>query len=122
MSKNVFGEDIEICSGDPLTGFFRTGNCDTNIEDVGMHTVCVQVTDDFLKFSISAGNDLSTPNPFYGFQGLKEGDKWCLCLSRWIEAYNAGSAPKIYLKATHISALEFIELEVLEQFAADSDF
>ena len=119
MAKNVLGSDLAICSNDPLTGYFRNGCCDTNAEDVGMHTVCVQVTDEFLRFSKEAGNDLSTPMPLYGFYGLKEGDRWCLCMSRWLEAYNAGQAPGIYLKATHISVLEFIDMEILNKFALD---
>lgn len=119
MSKNVFGDNLESCCMDPITGFFRTGNCDTSIEDTGMHTVCVEITDDFLEFSKAAGNDLSTPNPAYDFRGLKEGDRWCLCLSRWVQAYEAGMAPRIYLKATHISALEFIDMDVLQKFSAE---
>ena len=117
MSKNVFGEDLEECCGDPVTGFYRNGNCDTGPDDVGMHTVCVEITDDFLQFSKEVGNDLSTPNPAFGFRGLKENDRWCLCLSRWVEAFEAGKAPGLYLEATHITAVEHIDREELNRFA-----
>ncbi len=119
MAKNVLGTELECCCMDPVTGFFRNGKCDTNGEDAGMHTVCVVATREFLAFSKKAGNDLSTPVPEYDFPGLKPGDKWCLCLQRWVEAYNADSAPKIMLAATHASALEFIDMDVLRDFAAD---
>lgn len=117
MSKNVFGLDLETCCDEPVTGFYRNGCCDTGPEDAGMHTVCVLITDEFLRFSKMAGNDLSTPMPEYGFAGLKEGDRWCVCLPRWVEAYKAGKAPKIFLSATHISALEHIDMEVLKEHA-----
>jgi len=119
MSKNVLGSDLELCCEDPVTGFYRTGRCETGPDDRGMHTVCVEITDDFLEFSKSVGNDLSTPMPMYAFPGLKAGDHWCVVLSRWIEAYDAGKAPHIYLKATHISVLEFIDAEVLNRYALD---
>ncbi len=117
MARNVLGGDLVACSMDPLTGFFRNGKCDTRAEDQGMHTVCVLVTEEFLAFSKAKGNDLSTPKPEYGFPGLKPGDSWCLCLSRWIQAFEAGMAPKVRLEATHASVLEFIELERLQEFA-----
>tara|TARA_B100000945_G_C20371060_1_gene592121 strand:- start:621 stop:998 length:378 start_codon:yes stop_codon:yes gene_type:complete len=116
---NLFHETIEECSSDPLTGFFRTGCCDTGDQDLGNHTVCALMTEDFLKFSISCGNDLSTPVPQYNFPGLKEGDRWCLCANRWLEAYEADSAPVIIAKATNLKAQEIIPLEILKQFAID---
>lgn len=105
------------CSEDPLTGFFRNGKCDTRADDQGMHTVCVLVTDEFLTFSRNHGNDLSTPVPEFGFPGLKGGDYWCLCLSRWIQAYENDMAPRVKLESTHASVLEFIELERLQEYA-----
>lgn len=117
MALNVIGDELEICSNDPMTGFFRNGCCDTNAQDLGMHTVCIQVTDDFLEFSKSAGNDLSTPVPQYQFPGLLEGDRWCLCMQRWLEAYEAGKAPGVFLEGTHISVIEHIDLELLREYA-----
>jgi uncharacterized protein (DUF2237 family) len=117
MAKNVLGGPLIVCSEDPVTGFFRNGKCDTRADDQGMHTVCVLMTDEFLAFSRECGNDLSTPMPEYGFPGLEAGDYWCLCLSRWIQAYDAGMAPKIKLEATHASVLEFVELSRLEEYA-----
>ncbi len=116
-SFNVFGEPIIPCSTKPLTGYFRNGCCDTDESDFGMHTVCAIMTDDFLEFSKQMGNDLSTPRLEYGFEGLKEGDKWCLCAPRWVEAYNAGKAPLVYLEATNENMLELVKLEVLVKFA-----
>ena len=116
---NIFRETIEECSCDPLTGFFRTGCCDTSDRDHGSHTVCALITEDFLQFRISRGNDLSTPVPQYNFPGLKEGDKWCLCANRWLEAYEADSAPAIIAKATNIKAQEIIPLELIKEFAID---
>jgi uncharacterized protein (DUF2237 family) len=104
---------------DPITGYYRNGKCDTGAGDHGMHTVCAVMTGAFLAFSKRAGNDLSTPNPDYDFPGLKPGDQWCLCMPRWIEAYHAGEAPRIVLKATHASVLEFVPLEVLKEYAVD---
>lgn len=121
LAKNVFGQDLLVCSADPLTGFFRSGKCETCGEDQGMHTVCVEVTAEFLKFSKMAGNDLSTPMPEYRFPGLHAGDRWCLCLPRWLEALEAGVAPKLLLKATHISAIEHISMEILLEHALDAD-
>ena len=117
MAKNVLGSQLMICSEDPLTGFFRNGKCDTRADDQGMHTVCALMTDEFLAFSREHGNDLSTPIPEYGFPGLKDGDYWCLCLSRWIQAYEKGMAPQVKLEATHASVLEFIDFERLQEYA-----
>lgn len=121
MAKNVYGTELVVCSTDPMTGFFRTGVCDTCGDDAGMHTVCAEVTDEFLEFSKAAGNDLSTPRPEYRFPGLKDGDRWCICLPRWIEALEAGVAPKLLLKATHMSAIEHIPKALLLQYALDPD-
>jgi uncharacterized protein len=118
-SLNVFGEPLVPCCLDPVTGYFRDGCCNTSDEDTGSHTVCVIVTLDFLTFSKSKGNDLSTPMPDYGFQGLQVGDRWCLCAARWQEAFMAGSAPKVVLKSTHERALEIIKLTDLRNFAVD---
>jgi uncharacterized protein (DUF2237 family) len=117
VALNVLGTELQECSFEPLTGFFRDGCCNTNADDAGMHTVCVEVTDEFLAFSKSVGNDLSTPVPQYEFFGLKSGDRWCLCMPRWIEAYNANSAPRVFLEGTHISVLEHIDLDLLRRFA-----
>lgn len=119
MAKNVLGTELEPCSFNPVTGFFRNGCCDTNGEDTGMHTICVVMTAEFLRFSKAAGNDLSTPRPEYDFSGLRPGDRWCLCLPRWIEAHHAGQAPRVVLAATHASVLEFVDLDDLKEFAAD---
>lgn len=117
MAKNVLGTNLETCSTQPMTGFYRDGCCNTGAEDTGLHTVCVEMTDDFLRFSKLKGNDLSTPIPAYDFPGLKEGDRWCLCVLRWKEAFQAGMAPLVNLRATHISALEFLDLEDLQEYA-----
>jgi uncharacterized protein (DUF2237 family) len=117
LQKNVLGTTLRTCCKKPLTGFFRNGLCETDEEDVGSHTVCVSVTDAFLTFSKKVGNDLSTPMPQYGFDGLKEGDCWCLCLSRWKEAYDAGVAPKVKLESCHSSALSLVTLEMLQKYA-----
>ena len=121
MAKNVFGGDLIACSTDPMTGFFRTGTCDTCGDDAGMHTVCAEVTEEFLAFSKAAGNDLSTPRPEYQFSGLNPGDRWCICLPRWVEALEAGMAPKLMLQATHMSAIEHIAMETLLEYGLDSD-
>ncbi len=121
MPKNVLGGELQMCSTDPLTGFYRDGCCRTGPDDYGLHLVCVEATDEFLAFSKDRGNDLSTPNPMYQFPGLKAGDRWCLCVERWKEALDAGMAPKIVLEATHVSALEFVDLEDLEAFAVDAE-
>ena len=117
MARNVLGTELQVCSLDPLTGFTRTGCCETGPEDSGSHTVCTQVTEAFLIFSMSRGNDLSTPRPEYGFAGLKPGDRWCLCASRWHEAAEAGFAPPVILEATHESALEIASLADLKYHA-----
>lgn len=114
---NVLGTPIKDCSLDPLTGFMRTGCCETGPHDVGSHTVCTVVTAEFLAFSKSRGNDLSTPAPMWGFPGLLPGDRWCLCASRWLEAYGAGCAPQVVLDATHEKALDIIPLAALKEYA-----
>lgn len=116
--KNVLGTELETCGLEPLTGFFRDGMCDTCAQDVGEHTVCAVMTDEFLKYSRAKGNDLITPRPEYRFPGLKAGDRWCICLGRWVEAYNAGVAPKIFLAGTHHSMLNHVDMAVLEEFSA----
>jgi uncharacterized protein len=120
-AKNVLGETLDVCSVNPMTGFFRDGCCDTRAEDVGSHTVCAVMTADFLDFSKSRGNDLSTPVPEYGFAGLKPGDRWCLCAPRWHEALQAGNAPRVALRATHEGALKHCALADLKRFAIDLD-
>ena len=110
---NVLGGPLLACSYDPLTGFFRDGCCETGVDDVGSHTVCARVTADFLAFSSSRGNDLSTPRPEYRFKGLVEGDRWCLCAARWLEAYEAGMAPPVVLESTHEMALRIVPLQAL---------
>ena len=116
--KNILGLPLEPCSTDPMTGYFRTGCCETDDTDVGRHVVCAQVTAEFLAFSKSRGNDLSTPRP--GFAGLRPGDRWCLCAARWKEAEEAGCAPPVVLASTHASATEIVEREVLLAHAIDS--
>lgn len=116
---NVLGEPLLACSTRPLTGFFRDGCCRTGPEDHGRHVVCTQVTDAFLEFSRVRGNDLVTPVPAFGFPGLREGDRWCLCAARWQEALQAGAAPRVVLTATHESALEVIAMDDLKRHAVD---
>ena len=116
-AKNVLGRPLQACSLDPLTGFFRDGCCHTGAQDHGTHVVCARVTADFLNYSLSRGNDLITPRPDARFAGLKPGDKWCLCASRWREALEAGHAPPVRLEATHEKALELIGLEELMRHA-----
>jgi len=118
-SVNVFDEELEACSEDPETGFFRDGCCNTSSEDVGSHTVCVLASQDFLEYSRFKGNDLSTPAPQIGFPGLQPGDRWCLCAARWLEAHKQGMAPKVYLRRTHKKALDVIPMEVLREYAVD---
>jgi uncharacterized protein len=120
-AKNVLGETLEVCSVSPMTGFFRNGCCDTHPEDIGSHTVCVVMTKDFLEFSKSRGNDLSTPVPEFGFAGLKLDDRWCLCAPRWQEALLAGHAPRVALRASHEGALSHCTLADLKRFAVDLD-
>jgi uncharacterized protein (DUF2237 family) len=117
MGKNVFGEELLPCSKRPLTGFYRDGCCNTGDDDFGVHTVCVVVTKEFLEFSKNTGNDLSTPRPEWNFPGLKPGDRWCLCASRWIDAWKAGLAPLVVLEATHENSLEFFPLKQLVKYA-----
>ena len=118
-SLNVFGEPLQPCSQEPLTGFFRDGCCNTGDEDGGSHTICVEITRPFLEFSRRRGNDLSTPHPDFGFPGLRPGDCWCLCAARWREAFEAGAAPRVFLTRTHRRALKIVSLDQLRQFAAD---
>ena len=114
QDKNVLGTALQVCSIDPLTGFSRTGCCETGADDMGSHTVCAQMTDEFLAFSISQGNDLSTPRSEFGFAGLKAGDRWCLCAARWLEASEAGFAPPVILEASHARCLEIVSLADLK--------
>ena len=118
-SLNVLGGELAVCSTQPMTGFFRYGCCDTSRQDVGSHTVCVVMTAEFLAFSKASGNDLSTPMPEYGFPGLKPGDRWCLCAPRWQEAFEAGMAPRVVLRATEASALAYCALAELKRHAID---
>ena len=119
--RNVLGERLEVCSMSPMTGFFRDGCCDTGQEDVGSHTVCAVMTEEFLAFSALAGNDLSTPRPEWGFPGLAAGDRWCVCAARWLEAHRAGVAPPIVLGATHARAVDVIPDELLTALAVPPD-
>lgn len=116
---NVLGLPIELCCMDPVTGFFRDGHCYTGPYDHGRHTVCALMTEEFLTYSVAAGNDLVTPMPQYEFPGLQPGDRWCLCAMRWQQAHEAGQAPRLYLRATHQKTLEIMPLAVLKQFALD---
>lgn len=118
-SINILGEALEICGENPKTGFFRDGKCNTCEQDIGSHTVCIQATKEFLEYSRFAGNDLSTPAPEYGFDGLKSGDSWCLCALRWLEAYNNNRAPKVFVRRTHIKALEVVPIDLLKEYAID---
>ncbi|MFO1127241.1 MAG: DUF2237 domain-containing protein [Rhodospirillales bacterium] len=117
--RNVLGEPLTTCSYAPMTGFYRTGCCETGAEDLGLHTVCVEVTADFLAFSKARGNDLSTPRPEYGFPGLVPGDRWCLCAARWREALEAGMAPRVVLRATNVATLSVVALADLKMLAID---
>ena len=123
MSKlgqlNIFHESLEECSINPLTGFLRTGCCETNDNDQGTHTVCALMDKEFLQFSFNQGNDLITPMPEYNFLGLKPGDKWCLCANRWLEAFDAGVAPRIFAKATNLKTLDIISMDKIKKFALD---
>jgi uncharacterized protein (DUF2237 family) len=118
-SLNVLGGVLESCSYDPMTGFYRDGCCATGAEDIGSHTVCAEMTAEFLAASKAQGNDLSTPRPEFGFPGLKAGDRWCLCAPRWQEAFLAGTAPRVFLRATEMGALHWCRLEDLKRLAAD---
>jgi hypothetical protein len=119
QARNVLGGSLAVCCTNPMTGFFRTGCCETAPSDVGSHTVCALLTAEFLAFSQEAGNDLSTPRPEYGFPGLKPGDRWCLCAARWHEAFEAGVAPPVILAATHEAALQIVSLDDLRKCAHD---
>lgn len=114
MARNVLGTTLQTCSVAPMTGFTRNGCCETGPEDKGSHTICCQVTEEFLVFSISRGNDLSTPRPEYGFEGLKPNDRWCVCAARWLEASEAGFAPPVILEASHEKCLEIVALADLK--------
>ncbi|HBQ98900.1 MAG: DUF2237 domain-containing protein [Roseofilum sp. Belize BBD 4] len=120
-AKNVFGEPLQPCCTDPMTGYYRTGYCETGPGDFGLHVVCAQVTEEFLAYTREQGNDLSTPVPVYQFPGLKSGDRWCLCASRWKEALEAGVAPPVVLSATHLNTLAAIPLELLKDHAIDPE-
>lgn len=119
MVMNVIGTELEVCGSDPVTGFYRDNCCNTGAGDLGVHTVCAIMTDDFLNFSKAAGNDLSTSRPEFGFKGLSDGDSWCLCASRWQEAFEAGRAPLVRLRATHLLTLEWVSLSDLKANAID---
>ncbi|NET87888.1 MAG: DUF2237 domain-containing protein [Kamptonema sp. SIO1D9] len=119
-ATNVLGGKLETCCTSPMTGFYRDGKCNTGAGDMGAHIVCAQVTEEFLTFTKNRGNDLSTPMPMYNFPGLKPGDRWCLCASRWQEALEAGVAPPVVLAATHASALEYVSLGELKQHAVEN--
>ncbi|GAB2674561.1 DUF2237 domain-containing protein [Saccharopolyspora gloriosae] len=117
--RNVLGGELEPCGTEPLTGFYRDGCCSTGPEDVGEHTVCAVVSTEFLVQQQETGNDLVTPRPEYGFAGLQPGDRWCVCASRWLEAYSAGAAPPVLLAATHAKAIEVVPLSALQEHAVD---
>ena len=117
--RNVYGEPLQPCSTDPLTGFFRTGACAAGPADIGRHLICCEMTAEFLAFSKSVGNDLSTPRPEMAFPGLKPGDRWCLVAPRWVEAHNAGMAPRVILLSTHEGALRYTDLKTLRAYALD---
>ena len=121
MAKNVLGTELVPCCTSPMTGFYRDGKCNTGLGDLGVHVVCAEMTEDFLRFSKARGNDLSTPQPELGFHGLEPGDRWCLCVARWREALDAGLAPPVLLAATHMAALEFVDLEDLRTHALDEE-
>jgi hypothetical protein len=118
-SVNVFGEKLGICGVDPITGFYRDGACNTCKDDFGSHTVCIETSKDFLDYSKSKGNDLTTPVPAFNFKGLNPGDSWCVCAGRWLEAEKNGMAPRLYLQSTHIRALEIVPMELLKKYAVD---
>jgi len=117
VAKNVLGGELQPCGFDPLTGFYRDGCCESGGDDPGVHAVCARMTEEFLAFSVAAGNDLVTPRPEFGFAGLRAGDRWCLCASRWQEAYEAGVAPPVVLEATHARALEWCNTDALREHA-----
>ena len=117
--QSVLAEPLEPCSTHPMTGFTRNGCCETGPEDIGSHTVCVQMTNEFLEFSKQQGNDLSTARPEFGFAGLKQGDRWCLCALRWVEALEAGVAPKVVMRSTNVKALDVVSFTDLKNHAID---
>jgi hypothetical protein len=117
--RNALGEPLQLCSMSPKTGYLRDGHCRTRADDLGSHVVCAQVTDEFLRFSRERGNDLITPLPAYDFPGLKDGDRWCLCALRWLEAHEAGRAPPVFLQSTHERVLEIVQLDDLLPYALD---
>ncbi|HIN20172.1 MAG TPA: DUF2237 domain-containing protein [Candidatus Marinimicrobia bacterium] len=119
LSINVYGKELETCCDNPKTGFFRNGMCDTCKEDLGVHTVCILATEEFLVFSKGAGNDLSTPRPEYNFTGVKPGNRWCLCAMRWKEAYEQGKAPPVFLESTHEATLKLVDFNILQQYAVN---
>ena len=121
MDNNIFGQPLIACSNDPLTGFFRDGCCNTDDTDQGVHTVCILATEEFLAFSKSAGNDLSTPFPEYSFPGLKAGDRWCLCAVRFKEAYENNAAPRVILEATNEKTLDIVDMNILIEHAYYAD-
>lgn len=119
-AKNVLGGPLEACSNKPLTGFYRDGCCNTGAEDLGVHTVCAVMTEDFLKLTLEQDNDLITPVPEFGFPGLRIGDRWCVCAERWAEALDFGVAPPVVLEATHEATLNYISLDELKRFAVQA--
>jgi hypothetical protein len=120
-AKNVLGGELQTCCTSPMTGFYRDGKCNTGGGDFGAHVVCARVSAEFLQYTKARGNDLSTPVPMFNFPGLKPGDCWCLCASRWKEALDDGVAPPVVLSATHVSALEYVSLDELKQYAVDGE-
>ena len=118
-SVNVFGEALEVCGEDPITGFYRDGICNSCREDIGLHTVCIEASAEFLEYSRFKGNDLTTPVPDSDFKGLRAGDSWCLCAVRWLQALEDGMAPRVYLRRTHIKTLEIVPIELLKKYAMD---
>ena len=119
LSINVYGKELETCCDNPKTGFFRNGMCDTCKEDLGLHTVCILATEEFLVFSKGAGNDLSTPRPEFNFTGVKPGNRWCLCAMRWKEAYEQGKAPPVFVESTHEATLKLVDFNILQQYAVN---
>ena len=119
LSINVYGKELETCCDNPKTGFFRNGSCDTCSEDRGLHTVCILATEEFLDFSKSVGNDLSTPHPEFNFPGVKPGNRWCLCAQRWQEAYEQGKTPPVFLESTHEETLKIVDFNILQGYAVN---
>ncbi|MGK0248937.1 MAG: hypothetical protein ACI910_001671 [Oleispira sp.] len=118
-SINVFGEALKMCGENPMTGFYRDGKCNTCNTDAGSHTICIEISQEFLEYSRFKGNDLSTPRPEFDFKGLKPGDSWCVCASRWLEASETNRAPRVHLQRTHIKALDIVPLAILKKYAVD---